>query len=255
MIRALALAAGLLAVAGGAWAEAPRQSPFPRANPRLLVAALPVPVPSRFDANRPASALAVAASGHPAPRPRGLKAGGVPASAPARGQLCGVPGIEGKPVAPIAGKVAGCGLAEGVKVTAVSGVKLSTPVTVDCTTAKALKKWVDKGIRPAVGNTGGGLARLEIAASYNCRPRNNQKGAKISEHGRGRAIDLAGVRLANGEVISVLQGWKGQPKILKAIHKSACGTFGTVLGPKSDRFHQDHIHVDTARYRSGAYCR
>jgi hypothetical protein len=39
------------------------------------------------------------------------------------------------------------------------------------------------------------------------------------------------------------------------MHKAACGPFGTVLGPNSNRFHQDHFHFDTARYRSGSYCR
>lgn len=58
-------------------------------------------------------------------------------------------------------------------------------------------------------------------------------------------------------MITVAQGWgsrAGGP-ILERIHRAACGPFGTVLGPRSDRFHQDHIHVDTARNRGGAYCR
>ena len=173
----------------------------------------------------------------------------------ARGAVCGVAGITGVSIPPIPSKVSGCGLEDGVKVTAVSGIPLSIPATVDCATAKALKTWVDKGIVPAVGNRGGGVARLELAGSYTCRARNNQKGSKVSEHGRGRAIDLKGIRLANGKVITVLDGWKSEAKLLKAVHKSACGTFGTVLGPKSDRFHQDHIHVDTARHQNGAYCR
>ena len=33
------------------------------------------------------------------------------------------------------------------------------------------------------------------------------------------------------------------------------GGFGTVLGPESDQFHQDHFHFDTARHRGGPYCR
>jgi len=28
-----------------------------------------------------------------------------------------------------------------------------------------------------------------------------------------------------------------------------------VLGPEAARYHQDHFHFDTARYRSGSYCR
>jgi hypothetical protein len=28
-----------------------------------------------------------------------------------------------------------------------------------------------------------------------------------------------------------------------------------VLGPNANSFHRDHFHFDTARYRSGSYCR
>lgn len=171
------------------------------------------------------------------------------------GSVCGDPRLHGTPIPPIPAKTKGCGLQEGVKITSVSGIRLSTPATLDCTTARALRKWVDEGIVPAVGKKGGGVVKLHIAASYACRPRNNQKGAKVSEHGRGRAVDLAGVVLASGQEISVLRGWKSESKILRRIHASACGTFGTVLGPKSDRYHQDHIHVDTARHRNGSYCK
>ena len=172
-----------------------------------------------------------------------------------RGQLCGIAGLEGAPIPPIPGAAKGCGLADGVQVTRVSGIPLSIPVQVDCTTAIALKTWVDKGIIPSVGKTGGGLARLEIAGSYACRPRNHQSGAKISEHGRGHAVDLRGIKLNDGRVIDVASGWRTQAKLMQAIHRTACGPFGTVLGPKSDAFHKDHIHVDTASYRSGNYCR
>jgi hypothetical protein len=42
---------------------------------------------------------------------------------------------------------------------------------------------------------------------------------------------------------------------MRRMHRGACGPFGTVLGPEADRYHQDHFHFDTARYRSGSYCR
>jgi hypothetical protein len=174
-----------------------------------------------------------------------------------KGSVCGDRAIRGTSIPRIVGKIKGCGLEDGVKVTSVDGVELSTPITVDCTTAKALKAWVRDGIKPAVGKAGGGVARLEVAASYACRPRNNQPGAKISEHGRGRAVDISAVVLANGKVISVLRDWgEGKAgKILASARRAACGPFGTVLGPGSDKFHRDHFHVDTARYRSGHYCK
>jgi hypothetical protein len=175
----------------------------------------------------------------------------------ARGAVCGDLALQGEVVGRVPGRIQGCGVDGAVKLRSVSGIPLSQPSVMDCTTAKALKTWVDKGLTPAIGQRGGGVARIKVAAHYICRTRNNQKGAKISEHGRGRAIDIAGFTLANGQEITVLddwgRGWQG--KALRAMHQRACGPFGTVLGPNADRFHRDHFHFDTARYRSGSYCK
>ena len=174
-----------------------------------------------------------------------------------QGAVCGVRDIEGVKLAPIAGRVQGCGLTEPVRVTAVGGVPLSTPATIDCPTALALRSWVKDALLPTMGRRGGGVARIDVFASYACRPRNNQSGARISEHGRGRAIDIGGITLKNGTTMTVLKGWRDETQgpLLRHLHKAACGPFGTVLGPNSDRFHQNHFHFDTARYRSGPYCR
>ncbi|HEY0276036.1 MAG TPA: extensin family protein, partial [Paenirhodobacter sp.] len=164
-------------------------------------------------------------------------------------------GLVGKPIAPITSKVQGCGLPDGVELTQISGIPLSIPIQVDCNTAVRMKYWVDNGIVPAIGNRGGGISRLEIAGSYACRPRNNQSGAKVSEHGRGHAVDLRGIRLKSGQVMTVEDDWRGYDNVLQRIHAAACGPFGTVLGPQSDAYHHDHIHVDTAQNRNGAsYC-
>ncbi len=96
-----------------------------------------------------------------------------------------------------------------------------------------------------------------MIASYSCRTRNSKPGARLSEHAFGHAVDVSGVVLRDGTKLTVLDHWRSSRygKILKAMHRAACGTFGTVLGPNADRYHQDHFHLDTARYRSGAYCR
>lgn len=173
-----------------------------------------------------------------------------------KGSVCGDPEILGKEIPPILGKVSGCGLEDGVSVISVAGVALTQPASIDCPTARALKDWVEGGVKPAVGRTGGGVAALQVAASYACRPRNNQKGARISEHGRGRAVDISAIVLADGTSVSVLKGWgtKASGKLLASALRAACGPFTTVLGPGSDRFHHDHFHLDTARGR-GTHCR
>ena len=175
----------------------------------------------------------------------------------AGGGICNDPSIQGERIAPIPGRIRGCGVPDAVRVRAVSGVALTQAATIDCPTAIALRKWVDKGARPAVGNQGGGIKSLRVAAHYACRTRNNQKGARISEHGKGRAIDISAVNLQDGSQISVLRDWGGGRKgrVLRDMHRAACGPFGTVLGPNSDRFHRDHFHYDTARHRGGPYCR
>lgn len=174
-----------------------------------------------------------------------------------KGSICGNPNIRGQNLSAIPGKLNGCGVKNPVSVTAVAGVPLSKAATMDCTTAKALNTWVEKGAKPSVGRLGGGIAKINVISGYSCRTRNSQRGAKISEHGKGKAVDISGVTLANGVFVSVLKGWntKAQGKILRKMHKSACGPFGTVLGPSANKYHRDHFHFDTASYRSGAYCK
>lgn len=198
----------------------------------------------------------------PKARPKGLTRRAATAQKTAktvakRGAVCGSRDILGQVEGRVPGKIKGCGVAQAVRVSSVSGVALSRPALVDCDTAKALKTWVDRGLKPAVGRYGGGVSELKVFASYACRTRNSQKGAKISEHGKGRAIDVGVIGLKDGQDISVLRDWKKGRKgrILKELHETACGPFGTVLGPESDKFHRDHFHFDTARYRSGNYCR
>ncbi len=171
--------------------------------------------------------------------------------------VCGDAQIIGQTVAPIQGRIQGCGVANPVRVSSVAGVALTQPAILECSAAKALKTWMVNTAQPTVGRLGGGIASIRVAAHYSCRTRNNQPGAKISEHGRGKAIDISAINLRNGQSISVLKGWRDPSvgPVMKRLHAGACGPFGTVLGPNSDRFHQDHFHFDTARHGNGPYCR
>lgn len=171
--------------------------------------------------------------------------------------ICGDDAIMGTVMAPIAGRIEGCGIAAPVSVTAVSGVPLSVNATMDCVTAVALKDWVDQAMVPAMGDFGGGVREITVVGHYSCRTRNNKPDGKISEHGKGHAIDIAGFTLGDGSRVVLLNDWDapGIGQRLKDMHARACGIFGTVLGPESDQYHKDHFHFDTARYRSGAYCR
>lgn len=190
-------------------------------------------------------------------RPKDLGRKRVRAVSGSKGAICGTQDIIGTREGRVPGKMNGCGIKDAVRVSSVSGITLSQPALIDCTTAKSLKTWIERGLKPGVGRYGGGVSELKVFASYSCRTRNSKKGAKISEHAKGRAVDIGVISLRDGSDLSVLRDWKSGKKgrILKKLHESACGPFGTVLGPASDKNHRDHFHFDTARYRSGNYCR
>ncbi|WP_421703189.1 extensin family protein [Aliiroseovarius sp.] len=251
-----------------ATAEAPRRSPRPQRRPGSRVVTTAAIETAVTQATGPVTEAAVSRSPRPKRRPAVRTATvATPAPTPVsetrtrrqsrRGSVCGVREIRGQKIDPIPGRLPGCGISDAVRVTEIAGVTLSQASVMDCDTAKALNRWVETGVKPAVGRLGGGLSSLRVAAHYSCRTRNNQPGAKISEHGKGHAIDISGFVLKNGVTISVLNGWRDpvQGKVLKAAHAAACGPFGTVLGPNADRYHQDHLHMDTARHRGGSYCR
>ncbi|MGJ8556170.1 MAG: extensin-like domain-containing protein [Sulfitobacter geojensis] len=189
--------------------------------------------------------------------PKAAKEGRAKKKLLAKGAVCGDLASQAERVGRVPGKLRGCVIEDAVRVRSVSGVALSQRSVMDCKTADALKVWLDGSAKPALSKQGGGLSSIRVAAHFACRTRNNQKGAKLSEHGKGRAIDISGFRLVNGTEVSVLKGWnaKRYAKAMRRMHKGACGPFGTVLGPKANRFHLDHFHFDTARYRSGSYCR
>ena len=175
----------------------------------------------------------------------------------AMGAICGNPDLMGDEVGRVASQVNGCGIGEAVRVRSVSGVQLSPAALMNCSTALTLNAWMRQSAIPRLKNSGGGLKAIRVIGHYSCRTRNNRPGGRISEHGKGKAIDISEFRLQDGSSITVLKDWNSKKGFepLREMHRDACGIFGTVLGPKSDRFHQDHFHFDTARHGNGPYCR
>ena len=137
-------------------------------------------------------------------------------------------------------------------------VRMQPPATLRCPMIPHVNRWVANTVLPAAQrHLGSRVVKLQVAASYSCRTRNSQPGAKLSEHGLANAIDISSFTLANGKVVTVKNGWNGtwnERSFLHAVHKGACNEFTTVLGPKADRFHHDHFHMDLARHgRKGTY--
>ena len=202
------------------------------------------------------SIYAVALSLRPMDRPEGITRAAMALEAERRrGSLCGDLALQGVTRGSVPGRGA-CGIEDAVEVRSVAGVRLTTPAVIDCRTATRLRQWVENAAIPAFRDVGGGLAQIEIMGAYSCRTRNNVAGARLSEHSFGRALDIGGFRLQDGTRVTVLRGWNSDwGQRLRRLHQAACGPFGTVLGPNANAAHRDHFHFDTARYRSGSYCR
>jgi hypothetical protein len=150
----------------------------------------------------------------------------------------------------------GCGMTGAVQL-----LDIGTPVSglgaMTCGLAERFTLWVRDGVQPAAqGAFGVGVARIESFGTYSCRQLNNQAGARLSEHGRANAVDIAAFVLKDGRRISVAADWNGTDeharRFLRAIHDEGCRRFSVVLGPDANAFHRDHLHFDMGR---GPYCR
>lgn len=148
-----------------------------------------------------------------------------------------------------------CVAADLVKLEAVtmpdrSFVTLTPPATLQCGMAEAVSEFVREQVGPAAEELGSPLVSVATAASYDCRNRNSQQAAKISEHARGNAIDLSAVRLKNRTGYALAS--EGTPETFRVrFRDAACRFFSTVLGPGSDPYHAEHIHLDRAERRGG----
>jgi hypothetical protein len=146
-----------------------------------------------------------------------------------------------------------CGMDYPFKVAAFSGgaVGLQRQQLLACPIIPRIDGWLEETVRPAARLYFGAELTELRAGSYACRGRNNQRGARLSEHSFGNAMDIMAFRLSDGREITVAKGWKGTPEeqdFLREVFVGACQNFSTVLGPGSDAFHYDHFHIDLARH-------
>jgi hypothetical protein len=202
--------------------------------------AQPIPLPRP----RPAELNAVEA-----PNELGLK----PATTPSACQLRLTPDLAVfRPLGEISGP-GECGGSDIVSLERVIAkdripIAISPPATLRCETAEAIVAWVRQDLATGVASLGSGLAAIENFDSFDCRGQNRIEGARLSEHGRANALDIRAFRLKNGRTVQPTDVAVAKDFRL-AMKTSACARFTTVLGPGSDGYHEDHIHVDLAARR------
>lgn len=167
-------------------------------------------------------------------------------------EACEIMKVDLETVEPLTGKGA-CGVASPVILHSVGEgdktVTLSGDPHIGCEFASVLSRFVREDVQPlAEQELGQEVSQIRTGPGYTCRLRNNQSSGKISEHARGKAIDMLGFELADGEFVSVAKDWGGDtPKgrFLSKVHDAACKHFTTVLGPEADSYHTTHFHLDT----------
>jgi hypothetical protein len=142
----------------------------------------------------------------------------------------------------------GCGGTDLVRLEAIvlpdqHRVALTPPATLRCGMATAIANWVRTDIAPMTQKLGSEISGLDNFDSYECRGFNRIPGAHLSEHGRANALDVRGFKLADGRSIELTD--RTQPRELReSVLHSVCARFVTVLGPGSDGYHEEHIHLD-----------
>ncbi|RXH10831.1 extensin family protein [Bradyrhizobium guangzhouense] len=118
-----------------------------------------------------------------------------------------------------------------------------------CTMASAIADWVRTDMVPLATSLGSTITDLDNFDSFECRGRNRVAGAMLSEHGKANALDVRSLKLANGQSIGLTDRTLSRDVRERVLH-SVCSRFTTVLGPGSDWYHEDHIHLDLAQRRN-----
>jgi hypothetical protein len=119
-----------------------------------------------------------------------------------------------------------------------------------CPMAEQLALWVRDDAAPSAAGFGAALQTVETFDDFSCRGRNRQVHGKLSEHGKGNAVDVRAFALSDGRQIA-LTDVNASKAVRDSLHDSACRRFTTVLGPDSDGFHEEHIHLDLIERRNG----
>lgn len=149
----------------------------------------------------------------------------------------------------------GCGGDDLVRLEAVvlpdkGRVPVKPAAILRCGMASAIADWIRTDMAPLASGLGTTITSLDNFDSFECRGRNRVAGARMSEHGRANALDVRALTLANGQSIALTDRVVARD-LREKVLGSVCARFTTVLGPGSDGYHEDHIHLDLAERRNG----
>ncbi|WP_425349623.1 extensin family protein [Hoeflea olei] len=182
-------------------------------------------------------------------------AGGLPAAEMACRQRLKRLGVTFRDI-PAIGTGSSCSIPYPVELTRLSGgIEIKPAAKLNCQITEAFALWVKNELGPAARvRYLSGVKSINQLSSYSCRTMNSKRGAPMSEHAKGNAIDVGKITLDNGKAILVKQpGFFAlrQKSLLNSIRADSCKYFTTVLGPGSDVHHKDHFHFDLRTRKTG----
>nr|WP_256515511.1 extensin family protein [Alsobacter ponti] len=147
-----------------------------------------------------------------------------------------------------------CGAPAPLQVSRLPGdVSVGEGTRLTCDATEALARWARDSVAPqAESLLQKKVTGLLIGVSYECRGRNRDPKAKLSEHAFANGVDLSGFALEGKTTISVgkTAPESAEEKFVATVRKSACDAFTTVLGPGVEA-HDDHLHLDMRRRSRG----
>jgi hypothetical protein len=209
-------------------------------------ASSPLPKPRPADApvtepEKPAAKPAPAATEKPAEQ----------ATAPPPPSACRLALTDAIAIAPSIPDIKGpgeCGAEDVVRLEAVvladkRRVSVKPAAILRCAMASEIANWIRIDMASLATSLGSVITDLDNLDSFECRGRNGIAGAKMSEHGRANALDVHDLKLANGQTISFTDRTVSR-EVRESVLHSMCARFTTVLGPGSDGYHEEHIHLD-----------
>jgi hypothetical protein len=255
-VVAVALLLGMpsdLAIAAKASRQAPWDdllrvgSPHERGTARHAAVPLPKPRPAEApSAERDKPGKEEQANGKPEQA--------APAQEPSACRLALTDEVAIAPSVPDIKGEGGCGGEDLVRLEAIvlpdkRRVSVKPAAILRCKMAAALADWIRSDIAPLAERLGSAVSDLDNFDSFECRGRNRVVGAQLSEHGRANALDVRAFKFVDGSTISLTD--RTVPRGLREnVLHSACTRFSTVLGPGSDGYHEDHIHLDLMERRN-----
>lgn len=154
----------------------------------------------------------------------------------------------------------GCRIKDSIEVTEIAGIKFNKPSIVTVALAERIDVWLRDVVVPAAKEElGTEVTKLWVFGTYSCRFARGRKWGgikrRLSQHAYANAMDLGGMWLGTGELVSVRKDWRRGRKrtFLRRIALKGCEIFSVALTPDYDWVHRNHLHLDAAAHKVCGY--